>query len=81
VKVRVGDATLELAKEHGCDSLAFPAISTGVYGYPRREAAAVALDTVLDYLRAHGAPAVVRFVLYDTPALADFERELQTRPG
>lgn len=43
--------SLDLAKEHGIHSIAFPAISTGAYCYPPREATAVALDTVTEWLK------------------------------
>ena len=49
----VADALRDLAKEHGLHSIAFPAISTGVYGYPPQEAAAVALRTVSAWLSAN----------------------------
>ncbi len=42
--------SLELAKAHGIHTIAFPAISTGVYGYPRQQAAIVALRTVSGWL-------------------------------
>ena len=42
--------SLLLAKRHGIRSIAFPAISTGVYGYPLREAAKVAIKAVIDVL-------------------------------
>ena len=42
--------SLQLAKENGCKSVAFSCISTGVYGYPSREAASVALSIVRDWL-------------------------------
>ena len=56
--------SLELAVEHECRSMAFPAISTGVYGYPIDLASRTALTTVRDFLVAHGRPALVRFVLF-----------------
>ncbi len=41
--------SLKLASENGCRTAAFPAISAGVYGYPKREAAEIAVRTVLDW--------------------------------
>ncbi len=43
--------SLHLADEHQLESIAFPAISTGVYGYPMTEAAHVILSTIIDYCR------------------------------
>lgn len=43
--------SLELAKQNGIHSIAFPAISTGVYGYPLSEAVPIAMNTVRDWLR------------------------------
>jgi O-acetyl-ADP-ribose deacetylase (regulator of RNase III) len=67
---------LELAIEHHCQSLAFPAISTGVYGYPKREAAQVALQTVGSFLCEFQQPRVVRFVLFDAETLQVFSDTL-----
>jgi len=43
--------SLRLAEENGIKSIAFPAISTGVYGYPKEEAARIAVDTILEFVR------------------------------
>ncbi|MEE3362728.1 MAG: O-acetyl-ADP-ribose deacetylase [Anaerovoracaceae bacterium] len=45
--------SLELSAENGVRSIAFPAISTGVYGYPKDEAAEIAVNTVKEFLRDH----------------------------
>lgn len=65
--------SLRLARENGCTSVSFPAISTGVYGYPLDKAAAVTVQTILDDLREHG-DLDVRVVLYGADALRAFER-------
>src|SRR5438067_2216001 len=53
--------SLELAVEHGCKSIALPALSTGAYGYPIADAAAIALDTAKQFLDEHSRPELVRF--------------------
>ena len=45
--------SLDLAKENGIHSIAFPAISTGVYGYPKREAANIAYRTISEWISGH----------------------------
>jgi O-acetyl-ADP-ribose deacetylase len=62
-----------LAAGLGCASMAFPAISTGVYGYPLELAASVALQATAEALDAHTSVGLVRFVLFDSQALAAFE--------
>jgi len=68
--------SVELAAEHGCSSLAFPAISTGVYGYPLDLAAEVAIPAVRSAMKRYPTVADVRFVLFDDRALGAFERVL-----
>jgi O-acetyl-ADP-ribose deacetylase len=62
-----------LAAELGCASMAFPAISTGVYGYPLELAAPVALQATTEALGAHPSVELVRFVLFDPQAYAAFD--------
>lgn len=71
--------SLELASQHGLHSVAFPSISTGAYGYPVERAAPVALNTVIEYMRQHPEIELVRFVLFDTPTYAVYERVLGVR--
>ncbi len=55
---------LQLAEEHSVSSVAFPAISTGIFGYPMREAAKVALSTIKDITPNLNFVKEIRFVLY-----------------
>ncbi len=57
-------SSLALAEEYGCKSVAFPAISTGVYGYPKEEAAQIAIGVVLDHAKKQGGIQQVVFVLF-----------------
>lgn len=57
--------SIRLADDHGITSLAFPAISTGAYGYPAHEAASVAVKAVLEVLPTATHVRLVRFVLFD----------------
>jgi len=70
---------LELALEHGCRSIAFPAISTGVYGYPIDLAATAALDEIRQFLAANqnAEPIAVKVVLFDGGSIAAFARVLE----
>ena len=68
---------LDLASQNQCASVAFPAISTGIYGYPIQEAARIAFDTIIAYLRAHPDIELVRYVLYDARTLETHQRVLE----
>ena len=64
--------SLEIARDNGLKSIAFPAISTGVYGYPADQAAEVALRTVEAFVSANDLPEKVYLVCFGRSALAAF---------
>ncbi|MBC7871771.1 MAG: O-acetyl-ADP-ribose deacetylase [Chitinophagaceae bacterium] len=64
--------SLEIAVEHEIQTIAFPAISTGIYGYPLVEAATIALQTTFDFLSEHEQIKLVRFVLFTEAVLENF---------
>ena len=72
--------SLKLAAARGLATVAFPAISTGAYGYPLTEAAPVALAAAAGFLRAGGPVRRVRFVLFGAEALAAFSAALAALP-
>jgi O-acetyl-ADP-ribose deacetylase (regulator of RNase III) len=77
---RVHRASLDLARDEGCRSITFPAISTGVYGYPVELAASVAIGAVRAWLDAEpGSIEAVTFVLYSRASLEAFERAFDRR--
>ncbi len=69
-------SSLRQADQHGLHSVAFPSISTGIYGYPVAEAARVALGTVRDYLLGETAIEEVTFVLFSEGDLGVYEAAL-----
>ena len=69
-------SSLRLADEHNLKSIAFPSISTGIYGYPVDRAARVALGAVADYLRGETGLEAVTFVLFSDRDLATYEEAL-----
>ncbi len=68
---------LALARENGLDSIAFPAISTGVFGYPVEEAADVAIRTVIEESENLQSVRLVRFVLFGESDIGAQERILR----
>jgi O-acetyl-ADP-ribose deacetylase (regulator of RNase III) len=68
--------SLRLAEGHGLDSIAFPAISTGIFGYPHEEAADVALRTILGAVPSLASLKRIRFVLFARADLEVHERVL-----
>jgi O-acetyl-ADP-ribose deacetylase len=67
---------LQLADKHNIDSIAFPSISTGAFGYPTEEAARVAFNTVLEVASELKYVKRIRFVLYSDKNLEIHERIL-----
>lgn len=57
--------SLEVAIKHGIKTIAFPNISTGVYGYPKKEAAKIATQTVAEFLEKHDEIDQVIFSVFD----------------
>ena len=74
-------ASLELAARHGCRTVAFPAVSCGVYGYPLDEAADVSIRAVAAFLRGAEIPKRVRWVLLDPRAFEAYEASLLQAGG
>jgi O-acetyl-ADP-ribose deacetylase len=69
--------SLDLAASYGIQTVAFPSVSTGAYGYPADEAARVALSTVADAIAEESCPFTeVRFVLYDPRTYEAYSRAL-----
>ncbi len=70
--------SLQLAEKNDIESVSFPALSTGAFGYPMEEAAEIALETVKDFLKRGTEIELVRFVLYDSNALEIHEEALRS---
>ena len=68
--------SLELAREHGLKTMAFPAISCGVYGSPLEKAVTIAARTTNDFLSAHPVMEKIIFACFDEDALAAYNAEL-----
>jgi O-acetyl-ADP-ribose deacetylase (regulator of RNase III) len=68
--------SLSLAVEHRLATIAFPAISCGVYGYPIPDAARIAVGTAHDFLQRHRTIEQVTFACFDQPVLAAFQAAL-----
>jgi O-acetyl-ADP-ribose deacetylase (regulator of RNase III) len=69
--------SLNLAQKQGIRSVAFPAISTGIFGYPLEDAADISLRTVIKYIQENDLPETVRFVLFGKQDYEVFKKTLQ----
>ncbi|HPO51775.1 MAG TPA: macro domain-containing protein, partial [bacterium] len=66
-----------LADSKGLKSIAFPAISTGIFGYPLEEAAEVSIRAVIKTIKELKSLKKVRFVLFDEKSFSVFEQALK----
>lgn len=73
--------SLELADAIRIESIAFPAISTGIFGFPLKRCAEIMLSTVIDYLQRETGLKRVVFCLYGNEAYSVFLEELQRQTG
>jgi O-acetyl-ADP-ribose deacetylase (regulator of RNase III) len=73
--------SLALARAQGVATIAFPAISCGVYGYPIADACKIAVDACIDVLNRQAMPEKVLFVLFSQKHLDVYTRYLASRPG
>jgi O-acetyl-ADP-ribose deacetylase (regulator of RNase III) len=67
--------SLKLADKHNLKSIAFPAISTGIFGYPKDRCAKIMLETVIDYVKGKTGLQTIAFVLFDDSTYNIFEKE------
>lgn len=65
--------SLVLARDHQCETIAFPSISTGIYGYPTHLAAPIALQTVKSFIQQYPVFKEIRFVLFDEQTFRVYE--------
>lgn len=70
---------LATARNHGLQTLAFPAISTGIYGFPKVRATNIALDTVLADMAKDDAITAIRFVCFDEETAEVYRHEIEAR--
>ncbi len=73
--------SLELAVQHKLASIAFPAISCGVYGYPIQAACRIAVDTCLAFMQAHDYPSRLIFMLFSAADHEVYDRYRSEKRG
>jgi O-acetyl-ADP-ribose deacetylase (regulator of RNase III) len=73
--------SLKLADEHHLKSIAFPAISTGIFGFPINRCAQIMLNTAIEYAKGHTNLEKIAFCLYGAEAFEVFANKLEKLPG
>jgi O-acetyl-ADP-ribose deacetylase (regulator of RNase III) len=74
--------SIHVAGERKLTSIAFPAISTGVFGYPKDAAAKIAINTIVELLRGGSSPVSdVRFIVFDAETYDIYEAKLKSLAG
>lgn len=69
--------SLDIAVNHGIETIAFPNISTGVYGFPKNSAAKIAINTVSEFLEKNTTISKVYFVCFDNENYVIYKNELE----
>jgi O-acetyl-ADP-ribose deacetylase (regulator of RNase III) len=72
--------SLRLAAKAGLESLAFPCISTGIYGYPKPEACEVAVSAVIEWIATRDLPRVVIFCCFAPDDVARYRARIESKP-
>ena len=72
--------SLSLAVQHGIKMIAFPSISTGIFGYPIEKAAGTALNAIEAFLEGHDEIEEIRFLLFDDVTYRGYEKALSVNP-
>ncbi len=72
------ERSLELANENGIKSIAFPNISTGVYGFPKKQAADIAIKTVTKFLEGHSSIVRILFCVFDEENFQIYQEYINT---
>ena len=74
-------AALEIARKNGLKSIAFPAVSSGIFGFPKHRCAEVMVGAVIEWVGEHPdeEPHDLRFTIIDEPTVGFFEEVLHTR--
>lgn len=68
---------LSLASQYGCETVAFPSISTGVYHFPLERAAQIAVSAILDFLKTDAVVKTVTMVCFDAATKAAYSKALE----